>query len=178
MNRLDKISTVAIAGIVLWMLVLAVVQLGQDEDSGDGSRPPTALRGNPVLDQKIDLARRRLDDKLLDQADQVLTELVATYPLEAMPYLLKGDLYRQRQDVIAAMLAYRKAVELNPEILERDRDLVQGRGIKKTVEEAGAAIETGLAAKPGDPSLLEARKGYQYMMRWISCSGGEAARRR
>lgn len=171
-DRLDKISALAIAGFVLWAVVLVVVQVGQDNDRPDIQRPLAVVRVDPALDKKITLAKGLLAGNNLEQADKLLTEMIATYPFEAVPYFLKGDAALYRQDPIAAMLAYRKAVDLNPDFLDKKADLFQGKKIKKTVEEAKAVIETGLAAKPGDPALIEARTTYYYMLRKIAGSCG------
>ena len=172
MDRLDKISAFAIAGFALWVLVLVVVQLGQDDECPVVQNPQAVLRLDPVLDKKIALAKSLLAGNNLAQADQLLTELSATYPFEAMPYFLKGDAYLYRQDPVGAMLEYRKAVDLNPDFLDKKADLFQGKKIKKTVEEAREAIESGLAAKPDDPFLIDARKTYYYMLRKIAGSCG------
>ena len=172
MDRLDRISAFAIAGFVLWVLVLVVVQFGEDDEWLDAPNPRAVVRLDPVLDQKVALAKGLLAGNNLAQADRLLGELSAAYPFEAMPYFLKGDAYLYRQEPVGAMLEYRKAVDLNPDFLDKKTALFQGKKIKKTVEEARAAIESGLAAKPDDPALLDARKTYYYMLRKIAGSCG------
>jgi predicted Zn-dependent protease len=171
-DRLDKISAVAIVGLLIWALVLVVVQSGQRDERREGAGQQAVLRVDPVLDQKIALAKTLLGDNNVEQADKLLTELIATYPFEAMPYLLKGDLALYRQDAVAAMLQYRTAVDLNPDFLDKKSGLFQGKKIKKTVEEAQGLIESGLHAKPAAAELREARKVYYYMLRKIAGSCG------
>jgi Tfp pilus assembly protein PilF len=162
----------ALTGLVIWALVLVVAHSGQREERSEGVGKQVVVRVDPVLDKKIALAKTLLSDNNVEQADKLLAELIATYPFEAMPYLLKGDLALYRQDPVAAMLAYRQAVDMNPDFLDKKAALFQGKKIKKTVEEARGRIESGLAAKASDAALLEDRKVYYYMLRKIAGSCG------
>lgn len=172
MDRLDKISTFAITGLVLWAVVLVVVQTGQIEERRELPPQSAVLRVDPALEKRIALAKTLLSDNNLGQAEKLLAELIAAYPFEAVPYLLSGDLHLHRQDPIGAMLEYRKAVDMNPDYLDKKSELFQGKKIKKTVEEARTAIESGLAAKPNEAGLIDARKVYYYMLRKIAGSCG------
>lgn len=172
MDRLDKISAIALAGLVIWAMVLVVVQSGQKDERHKGVGQQAVLRVDPVLDKKLALVKTFLNDNNVEQADKLLAELIAAYPFEGMPYLLKGDVALYRQDPVAAMLAYRQAVDMNPDFLDKKADLFQGKKIKKTVEEARQIIESGLGDRPDDAQLLEARKVYYYMLRKIAGSCG------
>ncbi len=169
-DRLDKISALAITGLVLWALALVMVQFAAQEERLEVQ--PAVVRVDPELDKKIALAKTLLAGNSIEQADKLLAELIAVYPFEAMPYLLNGDVHLYRQDPVGAMLEYRKAVDLNPDFLDKKSELFQGKKVKKTVEEARAVIESGLAAKSGDETLLAARKVYYYMLRKIAGSCG------
>lgn len=170
MDRLDKISALAIACLMLWGLFLVVVQLGQPEERREAQE--AVVRVDPVLDKKIALAKTLLADNNIEQADKLLAELIASYPFEATPYFLHGDARLYRQDPVGAMLEYRKAVDLNPDFLDKKSNLFQGKKIKKTVEEARGVIESGLAGNSGDAALIAARKVYYYMLRKIAGSCG------
>jgi tetratricopeptide (TPR) repeat protein len=69
--------------------------------------------------------------------------------------MLKGDILMRRQQPINAMYAYKEAVELNPDFLDKKTELFQGKKIKVTVEEALAAIESGLNENPDDILLKD-----------------------
>jgi len=169
-DRLDKISALAITGLVLWALALVVVQLGEQTE-----RPEVVaavVRVDPAVNQKIALAKSLLAGNSIEQAEKLLAELIAAYPFEAQPYILNGDLRLYRQDPVGAMLEYRKAVDLNPDFLDKKSELFQGKKIKKTVEEARTVIESGLAANGRDEAMLAARKVYYYMLRKIAGSCG------
>lgn len=171
MDRLDKFSALAIVGLVLWGLFLIMTQSGQQGEPRDTERVAVLVK-DPALDNKIALAKTLLTGNSIDQAEKLLTELITDYPFESAPYVLSGDLHLYRQDPVGAMLEYRKAVDLNPDYLDKKSELFQGKKIKKTVEEARAVIETGLAANSSNEALLAARKEYYYMLRKIAGSCG------
>ena len=172
MDRLDKFSALAITALMLWGVFLIITQSGNQGEPRETERVAAVLIKDPALDNKIALAKSLLAGNSIDQAEKLLAELVSAYPFESVPYFLNGDIHLYRQDPVGAMLEYRKAVDLNPDFLDKKSELFQGKKIKKTVEEARAVIESGLAANSGDEGLLAARKEYYYMLRKIAGSCG------
>ena len=63
-------------------------------------------------------------------------------------------------------------MELNPDFLDKNTKLFQGKKIQVSIEEAQAAIETGLQVKPDDTQLKKDLKVLYYMRRKLagSCS--------
>lgn len=171
MDKLDKFSALAITGLVLWGLFLIITQPATKEDPQGAKRVAVQIV-DPALDSKLALAKSLLGGNNIEQAEKLLAELIRAYPFESVPYFLNGDLHLYRQDPVGAMQEYRKAVDLNPDFLDKKAALFQGKKIKKTVEEARVIIEAGLAAKGSDPALLAARKEYYYMLRKIAGSCG------
>lgn len=169
-DRLDKISALAITALALWALALVAVQFGKEEARPEAQQ--AVVRLDPVLDKKVALAKTLLAGNNLEQAEKLLAELMAAYPFEATPYFLNGDVRLYRQDPVGAMIEYRKAVDLNPDFLDKKSADFQGKKVKKTVEEARGVIESGLAAKGNDEALIAARKVYYYMLRKIAGSCG------
>ena len=171
MDRLDKFSALAICGLVLWCLLLLLTQpQGQEEQRA--TQAVSVPRLDPAFEQKTTLAKNLLASNNIEQAEKLLAELISSYPFEAIPYFLKGDVSLYRQDPVAAMAQYRQAVDLNPDFLDKKSPLFQGKKIKKTVEEARMIIEKGLATNPGDQTMLASRKEYYYMLRKIAGSCG------
>ncbi len=171
MDRLDKFSALAITFLILWGLFLIITQ-PEGEGEKKGTQPIAVQLMNPALDNKIALAKSLLAGNSIEQADSLLKEIITANPFEAIPYFLLGDVHLYRQDPVGAMREYRKAIDLNPDFLDKKSDLFQGKKVKKTVEEARAAIESGLVANGGDATLLVARKEYYYMLRKIAGSCG------
>lgn len=174
MDKLDRIALSAMMVAALWALALVVTQVRTDHGQRAGqSREAQAVpRIDPALEQKVETAKNLLASGSLAQAQGLIDELIAASPYEALPHVLKGDVFLYRQEPVAAMFAYRTAVDLNPDFLDKKSPLFQGKKIKKTVEEARAAMEAGLAVRPDDAALLEARKVYYYMLRKIAGSCG------
>lgn len=170
MDRLDTISIIAAAILTVWALFLVVFLERQPEERRPSDQ--VIVRIDPVFDKKVTLAKTLLAGNNLEQAESLLSEMIVAYPYEAMPLFLRGDLYLHRQDSVGAMLEYRKAVDLNPDFLDKKSEHFQGKKIKRTVEEAWIVIEPGLTAKPDDDALLSARTVYYYMLRKIAGSCG------
>ena len=170
MDRLDRISAAAAVILAVWALLLVVFV--ERQPPRRHQKEQQVVRVDPAFDKKVSLVKNLLAGNNLDQAEALLVEMVANYPYEAMPFFLRGDLLLYRQDAIGAMMEYRKAVDLNPDFLDKKSELFQGKKIKKTVEEARAMIEPGLAAKQDDGALLAARAVYYYMLRKIAGSCG------
>lgn len=174
MDRLDKLSAGAIVIFLVWALVLIVQQLQDDSSPGAGLPRQEAMVRiiDPDLNKKIELAKKLLANNNVEQAAQVVDQLIVAYPFEGMPYMLKGDIFLYRQQPVLAMLEYKKAIEFNPDFLDKNTEIFQGKKIKKTVEEAFVAIEAGLDRDPGNEELTQHKKTLYYMLRKIagSCS--------
>lgn len=156
--------------LTVWALFLVVFLERQPEERRQSAQ--FVVRIDPVFDKKISVVKTLLAGNNLEQAESLLKEMVVAYPYEAMPFLLWGDLHLYRQDSVGAMLEYRKAVDLNPDFLDKKSEHFQGKKIKKTVEEAWSVIESGLATKHDDAALLSARTVYYYLLRKIAGSCG------
>jgi hypothetical protein len=176
MDKLDKLSAVAITVLVLWMLVLVVQEKNRpvpDQDAEIARKEAAARRYfDPAYDKKITLAKKLLIANNIDSVTKIVDEMILAYPFEGMPFMLKGDIALRRQEPIAAAIEYRKAVDLNPDYLDKKAEDFQGKKIKKTVEESLSLIE--LALKNGDLSseMKENKQVMYYMLRKIagSCS--------
>jgi hypothetical protein len=70
------------------------------------------------------------------------------------------------------MLAYREAVDLNPDYLDKKAPDFQGKKIKNTVNEARQLIEVELNKNSADKDIQSYRKTVYYMLRKIAGSCG------
>jgi hypothetical protein len=70
------------------------------------------------------------------------------------------------------MESYRNAIDLNPDFLDKNTEVFQGKKIKATVLEAKAFIDKDLAANRVNGDLREKRKTVYYMLRRIAGSCG------
>ena len=174
MDRLDKISTATIVILVcisMWLITWQALK-PESEPSPAGTRSENIRFINPALDQKIQVARNLLLNNSQGESEKLLQELVAEFPYEGRLYMLMGDLYLRKQLPLEAMLEYRKAVDLNPDFLDKKTKLFEGKKIKNTLLEAKEKILAGLANDPGNEKLKEQRKVLYYMQRKVAGSCG------
>lgn len=145
MDALDRWTVLIIILTLISAAGLLIAAEKQPEEGVAGLRrqPASHLVLNPELDNNIQRARDLLARENLNQTEMLVDSLLGEFPLEGRLHLLKGDILVRRQQPVAAMYAYKEAVELNPDFLDRKTELFQGKKIKITVEEALAAIETG-----------------------------------
>jgi len=171
MDRLDKISIVAIILLVVSASFLVVVHA--DDDQGREQIVEQQVRVfNPELDKKVRVAKDLLANNNLPKAEELAKLLVSDYPYDGAPHMVIGDIELRKQDPVAAMEAYRNAIDLNPDFLDKKTEVFQGKKIKATVLEAKAVIENGLEKGQDAGELKERRKTVYYMLRRIAGSCG------
>lgn len=173
MDRLDKMSVLSIVVLVMTATALIFVHSNSVESKNAPAQQRAEKRiRSPELDKKIKVASDLLTNNNLDKAELLINDLVAEHPYDGSPYILLGDLHVRKLKPIQAMLAYRNAVDLNPDYLDKKTPLFQGKKIKYTTKEAKAAIKRGLDQNPDDEDLREQRKTLYYMLRKIAGSCG------
>lgn len=173
MDKLDKLAGVAIFLLVIWGAFLLVEQRRLPVVPAAATKVAVARPADdPRLAKQMELAKNLLLANNVEKAETLLDELLGQFPYEGMLYFLKGDTYLYRQQPIAAMLEYKKAVELNLDLLDKTTPIFQGKKIKKTVEEARKAVEAALAANPGDQAMRGHRSTVYYMLRLLAGSCG------
>lgn len=126
----------------------------------------------PELLNRINIARTLLREDNLEKSESLIRELMGQYPYEGELYMLQGDIMMRRQQPVEAMYAYREAIQLNPDFLDKKTEAFQGKKIKNTVNEAMTAIETALQTNPEDSRLQDDREVGYYMKRKIAGSCG------
>lgn len=174
MDRLDKLAWLAIGLLLVWISALVVEQRLAPAPAVVVQPKAAAARpaADPQLEKQMELVKNLLLANNLDKAEGLVNELLGQFPYEGLLYYLKGDVYLYRQEPIPAMLEYKKAVELNPDLLDKTAKVFQGKKIKKTVEDARKAVEAALAANPGDKAMRENRTVVYYMLRLLAGSCG------
>lgn len=177
MDRLDKLSALALVVLALCTLLLVVRESSKPAPEGGGSekarKEAQAKRYfDPNFDKKIDLVKKLMVAGNLENAEKLTAEILAAYPFEGMPYMLNGDIKLRRQDIVGAAIEYRKAIDLNLNFLDKKADEFQGKKIKKTVEESLTEIEAAIQNGDSSQEMKEKRNTMYYMLRKIagSCS--------
>jgi hypothetical protein len=175
LDRLDWLALVVLVLLIVSALGLIIFQPGQAGTTvkKDGGTRQRIVVISPELDQKMAAATMLLNGGDLVKAGALLDALIAEFPYEGGPHMLKGDLFLRKQQPVEALLEYRLGVDLNPDYLDKKMvEVFQGKKIKSTLEEARRAIDAGLARTPGDATLLEQRKVLYYMLRKVAGSCG------
>ena len=177
MDKLDRLSACAVVVLLIWTVILVVQEAGKPAPEGQGGsgagRSAVVPRYlDPAFDAKMTLVKKLIAAGNVDNAANLLDEVISAYPYEALPYMLKGDVALRRQEVIAAVAEYRKAVDLNPDFLDKKSRDFQGKKIKKTVEEASSILENAGKKEGSTESLEKNKQLIYYMLRKIagSCS--------
>lgn len=176
-SDLDRLDRLALAALVLLIVAAVAIAAFSPEEPGargkTGASRQQVLVVSPELDSRLAAAANLLNGGDPGRAGELIDGLIADFPYEGGPHMLKGDLLLRRQQPVAAMLEYRQGVDLNPDYLDKKLPaLFQGKKIKSTLEEARREIDAGLARSPGDPALRQQREVYYYMLRKLAGSCG------
>ncbi len=176
MDRLDKISVLAIASLLISSFVVyhvhteeakPVRQMQQQLVVADNSASAEELR------MKAKAIRNLMDAGNLVRAEVLTRELLQKYPFsQGEPHMLMGDLLMRRQEPIKAVHEYKDAIESNPDYLDKKTPMFQGKKLKVAVEEAMSDIKHRLMMNPGDESLKSEQKIIYYLYRKIAGSCG------
>jgi tetratricopeptide (TPR) repeat protein len=174
MDKLDKLTILSVAMLMLYAAVLLFTAPEKPRVDRTDMRMVAARQNiaNPELDTKIRLAKNLMAQDNLEKTETLVNSLIGEFPYQGELFMLKGDLLMRRQQPVAAMYEYKEAIDLNPDFLDKKTRSFQGKKIRITVEEAMAAIESGLQQKPGNTQLKSDRKTVYYMKRKLAGSCG------
>jgi tetratricopeptide (TPR) repeat protein len=175
MDWLDRISIGAIA-----VLVAGTVLMVQADRDGQRTERPVLQRGelqeqapaDADFAAKLKVLLNLLEAGGLAEAEALAQDLIKRHPYQAVPHMLLGDVLMRMQDPVAAMHAYKRAIELDPDYLDKKTPQFQGKKMKIAVGEALAEIEDQLKQHPGDERLKAEKKTVYYLYRKIAGSCG------
>jgi len=174
---MDRFDGVAIGAVVVLAIGSIMLMHGQQKEV----RPDRNLqeRGTAVaaaaggeLGNGVRLAKKLLEAGDLGRAEPLLQDLRKKFPYQAELAMLMGDLFMRRQEPVTAMHAYKEAIDLNPDYLDKKTPQFQGKKLKVAVGEALVEIDSRLKAAPGDEALKREKKVIYYLYRKIAGSCG------
>jgi len=174
MDRFDHFTLLALIVVALAVGGLFFFHRGAVE-AGDLRQARLAAMARPVdpqLDKKLDIAGNLLAAGDMAKAKGLLKSLEKQHPYEGRVFMLMAEYYIHRQQPIQAMLEHRKAIELNPDFLDKKTAAFQGKVIKNNLKEAQALIEEGLKREPQNDKWQKYRAAMYYMQRRIAGSCG------
>jgi tetratricopeptide (TPR) repeat protein len=175
LDRLDKTALGAVAVLLVAGLLIIGTYSGRGNPAGvaNGVSRQAVVIISPEFDGKLALVKTLLNTGNLPKAAELINGMIKDYPYDGRPYMLLGDLYVHEQQPIAAMLEYRRGVDLNPDFLDKKAGkLFRGKHIKNILQEARRTISGGLRENPGDPELKQQLETLYYMLRRVAGSCG------
>jgi predicted Zn-dependent protease len=175
MDWFDRISIGTIAVLAVGSVVLmqghrADRQADRTQSQRVQSAAPAAAKEE--ITPQLTVVRNLIEAGDLAQAEALIQELTGKFPYEGELSMLLGDVLMRRQEPVKAMHAYKRAIELNPDYLDKKTPLFQGKKLKVAVGEAQTEIEEQLRQHPGDESLKREKKTIYYLYRKIAGSCG------
>ena len=178
LKNLDRLDWIAMGVVFLLVIAMLSVILTQQDQPGPadtlraGSRQAVIII-SPEFDNKIKVTKNLLAAGSIAKARELIDSMINDYPYDGRPYMLLGDLFVYKQQPIKAMLEYQKGIDLNPDFLDKKaKNVFRGKQVKGLLNEARAAITTGLRENPGDPVLREQLEVLYYMLRRVAGSCG------
>lgn len=173
-DGLDRWAAAAIVvlGVVL-MYLITVLDTAATVHRQGSLIGPVAPPVPPEYSARSKTAAQLLAAGNMDKLKPLLDEMIAGYPYQSEPFMLLADYHIRRQEPVAAMHAFRQALDLNLDYLEKKTPLYQGKKIKSTVREAEEQINLALANNPGDPAMREGRQEVYYMLRKLAGGSGD-----
>ncbi len=173
MDRLDIISAVILFGLIS-ALVYHSVDLPDEVRIKKGNVIKMAysdVRLNESAPMMKTL-KNLIDAGNLEKAKTIAEELQSKYPYAGDIYMIKGDIMMREQDPIGAVYAFREAVDLNPDFVDKKTPDFQGYKIKVAIEETRELVSKKLLNDPGDGDAKKARKTMYYLLRRLAGSCG------
>jgi cytochrome c-type biogenesis protein CcmH/NrfG len=170
MDRLDKFSLFAMVVLLMSSLALIGNHKGEAQSPQDDAQGVSSHRTVTTLEikHKIESIRGVLEEGNLSKAEMLANELMQEHPHEGDPRILLGDIFMRKQEPIMAALTYRDAVDINPDYLDKQAPIFQGKKMERAVREALAEVERNIEKNPDDATMKKYRKGVYYLQRRLA----------
>ncbi len=104
----------------------------------------------------------------LDEAMEELRKILAQHPKDAYGLILEARLYYRQGHLADAIHTYRKAIEMDPDYVDRKTPLYIGDEIMKIIEGSRAKLHRERKLKPGDTKIKVAIDDIYYLQRRIA----------
>ena len=173
MDWLDKISIIAIAGLVIvvgWMLGNHQINEKGSGNRGEITGEAADANASRVEANKrlyasvIDYQKKGLHDKAIAELDRI----VKANPNNSLSYIYLAESYLAQGRLSHAIHNYRRAVEMNPDFVDPKAPLYKGDELKKLVTEGIPKLEREKKLKPEDEEVKQALKDVYYLQRRLA----------
>jgi hypothetical protein len=170
MDKLDRFSVFAIIVLLLSSLALMTNHMGEARSDRDDKKKGAS--DNTVVHSKIEDEVKAIKDLIeggnLSRAEMLTKELIQEHPYEGNPRIIMGDIFMRKQEPIMAVLEYKEAIDINPDYLDRQTPMFQGKKMEVAVKEALLEIEKNLGKNPEDAIMKKHRKNVYYLQRRLA----------
>jgi len=169
-DRLDKITIVLIAGCIL----AAVGMLGKEEIATrrKNNAATAAAQGTEAYAQEIALNKQiyqevtsSMEKGLYTEAAAKLRDVMEKYPGKSLSYVYLARLSVKEGKLGDAIRNYRRAVEMDPDYIDKRTPFFAGSEIKEVVKEGLEKFSREKKLRPQDETVDEALKGVYYLQR-------------
>ena len=170
MDRLDRFSIFAIVILLLSSLALLTNHMGEansDRAYHKDAAPQSTVIKNGI-ESEVKAIKVLIEGGKLGQAEVLTRELLEEYPHKGAPRVLMGDIFMRKQEPIMAVLAYKEAIDINPDYLDKQTPQYQGKKMEVAVKEALLEIERNLKDNPEDAVMKKHRKNVYYLQRRLA----------
>jgi len=167
-DRLDMAAVIALGILSIWAAYLISAETVKP-------KPPRRVMARveqPRLDARLQKMLRTADNMMRTtggkDAEVLIAQLKRELPYDARPQVIEANLFWRRQQTLAAMHAFRRAIDLDLDYLDKKSPLFQGKLIRNVVNEAKEIISAGLKGGVDGERLRAAKKEYYYMLRKLA----------
>lgn len=168
MDWLDKLSIAAILGLALATLAMLANHEIMKRRHHNPGVVPKEEKSSHILQMEIDkgIYREVISYKergLYDQAIVKLEDIMKNYPEKSLSYVYLADIHIKQGKLGDAIHNYRRAVEMEPDYVDKRTPLFIGDKIKELVKEARQKFGREKALRPKDKEVRRILKDVYYL---------------
>ena len=170
MDRLDRFSIFAIIILLLSSLALMTNHMGEARSDRDvyKEEASTTTVVKSAIENEVKAIKVLIEGGKLSQAEMLTKELIQEHPHEGEPRIMMGYIFMRKQEPIMAVLEYKEAIDINPDYLDKQTPIFQGKKMDVAVKEALSEIEKNLGKNPEDALMKKHRKNVYYLQRRLA----------
>jgi len=168
----DKLSIVAIIGLT----VITAGMMGSHEMAKKGDKNPgllmeqgSAYASQIETDKKIYAQVASYNEQgLHTEAMSELKNVMEKYPNKSLSYVYLARLYLDDGQLADSIHNYRRAVEMEPDYVDKKAPLFIGDEVRKVVREGVEKLQREQTLRPKDKEVGEAIKDVYYLQRRLA----------
>jgi len=173
MDWLDKLSIAAIAGLTLITAGMLenqeVVKRRIDNPGGVDERNKESYISQMEMDKQMYAEATSYQKKgLYAEAITELEDISKSHPEKSLSYVYLAQLYLSQGKLSASIHNYRRAVEIEPDYVDKRTLLFMGDEIRELVKEGMEKLEREKKLKPQDKQIRQALKDVYYLQRRLA----------